>query len=600
MTQRSWYDPREGLHALRWPLDYAVSALLGCIAFVVSYVGYWLPADKMFDEIYFARAAEEYLSGRGIYETTHPPFSKLLITASVWLFGGLHGGDSAHGWRFLNVFFGAVVVVIVFAFAKRLTGSTAYSAFAAGLLICDGMHFVESRIATPEGLVVVFSTGTLYAFYRFWIASQATIRPYRPETLREVGIGAGAALAAGFGLSALLCLPTHQTHAALVVFGAYFALGAYLAFRLAIAPRIWRSDARLAAYPEGARAIVDAAGTHLETPDGGALESSRKSAVVIGLDTRREGDALATRSSGGLSVRYGRDGVVTYETPEGSATYGPGSINAGDGLRENGGAAKWWLLATAALLGLLVASKWYGVMTYGVAFAAVALVWGQRLARPSRALWGNPFGFRLDVAIVTLVFVSASVYWLAWVPDLLRHVEYANWSDIVFRQYFMFHYHDTLKATHPYASLWWQWPFDIRPILYYSDWGKSPNPVIRLIYALPNPLILWAGLYCVPATAYLAWMKRNKGYALIVLAYLFLWLPWARSPRIAFEYHFYVDIPLICLCVAIVLREMRSRALLAAASLVAIASFVFFYPIWSAHPMSHAYYQAHIWLQSWI
>lgn len=598
MTPRGWYDPREGLSALRWPLDYAVAALLGTISFIVSFVGYWRPSEKLFDEIYFARAAEEYLTGRGIYETTHPPFSKLLITLSVWLFGGMHGGDNAHGWRFLNVVFGAIVVVVLFAFAKRLTGSTLYAAFAAGLLICDGMHFVESRIATPEGLVVVFSTATLYAFYRFWIASQCTVRAYRLHSTREAGMCAAFAAVTGYGLSIAWGVTAHQTLAAMVVFGTYFAFGAYLLARLLVVPAVWPVAGRFASYPEGSRAVADGPAWHLETPDGGVLDSGRK--PVAGLETRRERDGLSVRTNDGLYAYYSRDGSIDYETPEGDATYRPGVIETPEGSGQSGRAATGWLVVTSVLLGLLIASKWYGVMTYGVAFVAIAWVWSQRASLPARALWGNPFGFRLDVAFATIVFVSASAYWLAWVPDLLRHVEYANWSDIVYRQYFMFHYHDTLQATHPYASPWWQWPFDIRPILYYADWGKGGNSPIRLIYALPNPLILWAGVYCVPATAYLAWARRNKGYALVVLAYLLLWLPWARSPRIAFEYHFYVDIPLICLCIAVVVRETRSRALLIAASLAAVASFAFFYPLWSANPMSHAYYQAHVWLQSWI
>ncbi|MBV8197186.1 MAG: hypothetical protein JO263_03550, partial [Candidatus Eremiobacteraeota bacterium] len=86
-ASRSWFDPREGLAALRWPLDYAIMAALGVANFVLSFVGYWWPPDKVFDEIYFARAGEEYLQNLRIYENTHPPFSKLLITLSIVLFG---------------------------------------------------------------------------------------------------------------------------------------------------------------------------------------------------------------------------------------------------------------------------------------------------------------------------------------------------------------------------------------------------------------------------------------------------------------------------------------------------------------------------------
>ena len=164
---------------------------------MLSFVGYWWPPDKVFDEIYFARAGEEYLQNLRIYENTHPPLTKLLVTISMMLFGGMphgHGlggwtglnaivghmknGDNSYGWRFLDVVFGALVVMLLYAFAKRITGSTLFAALAALLLTADGMHFVQSRIATPEGFVIFFATLATYAFYRFWISSQVGERTY--------------------------------------------------------------------------------------------------------------------------------------------------------------------------------------------------------------------------------------------------------------------------------------------------------------------------------------------------------------------------------------------------------------------------------------
>ena len=88
------------------------------------------------------------------------------------LIGHLGNGDNSYGWRFLDVVFGALVVMLLYVFAKRVTGSTLFATIAALLLTFDGMHFVQSRIATPEGFVVFFATLATYAFYRFWISSQ--------------------------------------------------------------------------------------------------------------------------------------------------------------------------------------------------------------------------------------------------------------------------------------------------------------------------------------------------------------------------------------------------------------------------------------------
>jgi len=181
----------------------------------------------------------------------------------------------------------------------------------------------------------------------------------------------------------------------------------------------------------------------------------------------------------------------------------------------------------------------------------------------------------------------------------------------------MFEYHDTLKATHPYSSKWWEWPLDYVPIAYfYQDHRRDPsNPNGCCVYeitSMPNPVILWFGLLCVPWVAVLAWRERNKAYALIVITYLLQWLPWMRSPRITFAYHFYVDIPLICICNVVVLQRFwewaRRRengrwlggagvgAYVAAAAL----GFAYFYPILSAHGISWNAWHARMWFPTWI
>ena len=223
-------------------------------------------------------------------------------------------------------------------------------------------------------------------------------------------------------------------------------------------------------------------------------------------------------------------------------------------------------------------------------------------------MWGNPRGFRLDGALATILFISATVYGLVWVPDLVRQSpdpnEIHNFNDVVYRQYTMFEYHDKLVATHPYSSKWWEWPLDYVPIAYYyQDHRKDQNDhngcCVEEITSMPNPFIMWFGLIAVPIVGVLAWLRKNKAYALIVLTYLLQWLPWMKSPRITFAYHFYVDIPLICLCNAIVLQQLwavrkrgrqrsavgRSADWRRSSSLVA-GAFVFFYPILAAVPIS--------------
>ncbi len=634
---RHWFDPREGLATMRLPLDYAIAAALGVGNFILSFVGYWWPADKVFDEIYFARAGEEYLQNFRIYENTHPPLSKLLITFSIMLFGGMpkgHGlggwtglnaivghltnGDNSYGWRFLDVVFGALVVMLLYAFAKRVTGSTLFATVAALLLTFDGMHFVQSRIATPEGFVVFFATLAVYAFYRFWISSQVGERAHVATPVGAIWAGIGASAAIGAAVGQILRAAFGVDAASTVVVTLYIACACYLLVRYAAFPRLFGDGRQEFTFAEGSFALRGKEGTLLHAADGGSIDARGR--IDRGAISQAKGDALVYRDDP-LRIEYRRDPSVTYSTPGGAAVYADDEIRAGGGV-EKGRSSKLWLVLFTVALGLLVSSKWYGVMGFGVSFVVIVAVWLQRYLLEGRpALWGNPRGFRLDVALATIVFVSATVYALVWVPDLARHSpdpgEIHNLNDVVYRQYSMYEYHRNLVATHPYSSRWFEWPIDYVPIAYfYQDHRKDPaNPQGCCVYeitSLPNPVILWFGLIAVPWVALLAWRERNKAYALIVLTYLLQWLPWIGSPRLTFAYHFYVNIPLICICNAVILQRFWQWAQgrpgrrwvgglgVGAYVAAAAAGFVFFYPILAAHPISWSAWHARMWFPTWI
>ncbi|HMF29720.1 MAG TPA: phospholipid carrier-dependent glycosyltransferase, partial [Candidatus Cybelea sp.] len=435
---RHWFDPREGLAAMRAPLDYVIMAALGAGNFILSFVGYWWPPDKVFDEIYFARAGEEYLQNLRIYENTHPPLSKLLIAFSMMLFGGMprgHGlggwtflngiighlsnGDNAYGWRFLDVVFGAFVVMLLYVFAKRVTGSTLFATVTALLLTFDGMHFVQSRIATPEGFVVFFATLAVYAFYRFWISSQVGERAYVSVPPFGFAAGAAAAVALGIIVGQICRLAWGFDMASTVIVTLYVACLSYLLLRYLAFPRIFGDGRRELTYAEGSYALRAPGGTELFAADGGKIDVRGK--ILRGAISQVKGGVLVYDDDP-LRIEYRRDASVSYETPAGDAIYAEDQIRAGDAL-EKGRSSKLWLVLFTVALGLLVSAKWYGVMGFGVSFTVLAWIAGMGLyAAKMRwpTLWGNPRGFRLDAAFVTIVVVSATVYFLAWAPDLAR------------------------------------------------------------------------------------------------------------------------------------------------------------------------------------
>jgi Gpi18-like mannosyltransferase len=584
---RTWFAPYEGLFAFT-RTDYALAAGLTILSFALCVAWYWIPGEKIFDEIYYARAGEEYLKHVELFEWTHPPLTKLLVTLSMMLFGGLHGlGDTSVGWRFLNVVVGALTVWLLYAFAKRLLGSTFFAAVAAGMLTFDGFHFVQSRIATPEITVALFSLATLYAFYRYWTAAQ--VRREASVTGRFgarfwIVLALGAVAAAGF--SWLVNMPgSPASVGARAAAFIYVLAGAYLVARLVL-PRFLPDFGARTSYAEGSQVVTGRGQVQVRTARGELVKGEKKFS-----------------EEDGLQLTYARTGAMRYTTPAGEARFLPEGFMetvAGSVVPRDG---RLWLgllfLASAAVAD----SKWNGLFDFFVVWGVVAAVTAQRFVRRPAA-WGNPFGFPLDVVVVGMCFVSATIYVLSYIPYFaLGH----NLNDLVALQQQMFGYHDNLRATHPYGSTWWQWPLLQRPISYYyhdfrtgAALQSSTACCVAEILALPNPAVWWLGLASVPTIAYLAWRERNKGFALLVVAYALQWLPWIATPRVAFEYHFYPNLAVICLANAALLQRVWKRgtwgrpAVWAFLALV-VALFVYFYPILAGVGITYDAWHQRMW-----
>ena len=116
-----------------------------------------------FDEIYHARTAYEQrnallnLEPSAIYETSHPPLGKLLMTFSVMVFG-----MTPFGWRFAGAMAGVLMLPGLFLLGRQLTGKRRWGLFAMLLMAFDFMHFTQTRIATIDSFATLF---IIYAYF---------------------------------------------------------------------------------------------------------------------------------------------------------------------------------------------------------------------------------------------------------------------------------------------------------------------------------------------------------------------------------------------------------------------------------------------------
>lgn len=159
-----------------------------------------LPVDYEFDEVYHAYTAGQYVAGNAdayVWDTTaprpgvaymwnHPPAGVLCIAAGIEIWG-----DTAFGWRFASILFGAAGIVLIYRLAMRIANDRALALLTALLVLCDGMYFAQARIGMLDIFGTVFALGALDALYDVLTAEDGRL----PGPLLRTGLFLGLGIA---------------------------------------------------------------------------------------------------------------------------------------------------------------------------------------------------------------------------------------------------------------------------------------------------------------------------------------------------------------------------------------------------------------------
>ena len=133
----------------------AAAAIVGAGVFFVSLAiflaGVTAAQNIYFDEAWYVPTARALLKTGEMMHQEHPPLGKLLIAASMALFG-----DNPLGWRALSALFGAVTVLGVWLWGQALRGGWAAGLFAASITLFDSIVFVQARIAMLDIFLMAF------------------------------------------------------------------------------------------------------------------------------------------------------------------------------------------------------------------------------------------------------------------------------------------------------------------------------------------------------------------------------------------------------------------------------------------------------------
>lgn len=144
---------------------------------------------QVFDEVYFPTDAADDLHSPAIsYFDPEPPLVKLLMTPSInWL------GFGTLGWRMTQVITGSLLVGLMYLIARRLRRDRFFASVAALFICLDGLAFVESRIGVLDMPAIFFTALAWYFLLLHW---QARTRRQWRITVYLLAASLGVAFAA--------------------------------------------------------------------------------------------------------------------------------------------------------------------------------------------------------------------------------------------------------------------------------------------------------------------------------------------------------------------------------------------------------------------
>ncbi|WP_062301730.1 dolichyl-phosphate-mannose--protein mannosyltransferase [Demequina subtropica] len=295
---------------------------------------------------------------------------------------------------------------------------------------------------------------------------------------------------------------------------------------------------------------------------------------------------------------------------------------------------RWWRLAAIVAFALAASTKWNGLY-FAAAFLVLSVVW-DALARRWLGwdLW--PVGAFVraipaalaTVVLVPVIYVATWANWfltdgsydrswaqqhpgegITWLPDALNSLVHYHQQ--------MWTFHTGLTSEHNYMSNPWTWLVQWRPTAFYfedaPDAACGADRCVSAIHALGNPFVWWL------ATAALAWalwrvIRHRDILALTVsLGVLAGWVPWLPyAYRTIFTFYTVAFAPFMVLTLVWAMRRIAqpdhleggwSRRGTFGVGLVLAAILVisgFFVPLWVGTPIPFQYWQAHMWLPSWV
>jgi dolichyl-phosphate-mannose--protein O-mannosyl transferase len=277
--------------------------------------------------------------------------------------------------------------------------------------------------------------------------------------------------------------------------------------------------------------------------------------------------------------------------------------------------ARWCQLGAGAALGFGLTVKWSAAFLLLAVMLAFLWLHARRPPAPGqrRRLLGTVLTFTvLPLGIYLAVYTPWIVNFDKTYIHIVRCKNNHECSDSLSERLRLF-YRDqdrirefqqtSLQDNNSNADLSWKWVNQTHPSVLFrktcipelklapSDLsdnaciGAAPGDISEIV-TVANPVVWFTAM---GAGLVLLWrvVFRRDRIAFFLLAFaLYQWLPWAINPRHSYSFYIAPLIPAIALWIAAVFAHKPFRWIAPVFTVLMVAAFAFYYPIWEGKPMS--------------
>ncbi len=173
-----------------------ITGVVALLAALIRFIRLGYPPRLIFDETYYVKGANSLLRlgyeadweggnendplfAAGDYSmqktggdyVVHPPLGKWIMASGQAIFGQQNG----FGWRFATALIGAATVILLVRVALRLFNSPALAGFAGAAIALDGMGIVMSRTGLLDNILAFFILAGFWAILRDRDAARAKL-----------------------------------------------------------------------------------------------------------------------------------------------------------------------------------------------------------------------------------------------------------------------------------------------------------------------------------------------------------------------------------------------------------------------------------------